>query len=128
MIEPGTEFIVAGNVALNIGGNGEPTTLIAAGTAAAPIVFRGEHDTPGYWNGIEFRRSATPECKLEHVEIRDAGKAGSAALRLATSVAVTHTTIANGAGAGIEKEQDDGRDYVSSNMFVGMPGGAVIDD
>ena len=126
-IEPGAQFIVGGDVSFVVGSGGDPATLIAVGTQAKPIVFRGERDLPGYWEEIEVLTQVGDDTRIDHVEIRNAGKANSAALRLRKSISVTNTMIAHSAGAGIMRPAEAARDYSATNTFVDVAGGDVVD-
>jgi hypothetical protein len=77
-IEPGTNFVVAADKFIEIGWNSNPAKLVAVGSSASPITFRGEQDTAGSWAGIVYRASATGDGKFEHVQIINAGKTGKA--------------------------------------------------
>lgn len=68
-ISPGATIIMCAGAALEIE---DPGALYAVGTAAEPIVIKGETQTPGFWDGIAVR-SNNPENKLDYVTIQDAG-------------------------------------------------------
>ena len=69
-IEPGTEiWIGAGGNSIYVEYN---STLVANGTAAEPIVFRGVNATPGYWRGINVY-SDSPGTIFSNCEISDCG-------------------------------------------------------
>jgi hypothetical protein len=125
-IAPGTEFIMGGDVQLEIGWNSGIATLTAVGTPSEPIAFVGEQNTAGYWTGIVFQRNATATCRMDYVTIANAGAAGSAALVLERAVPVTNSTIRSSAGAGIEKTDADPSDYTVGNTFTDVAQGNVI--
>jgi hypothetical protein len=127
-IAAGTEFLMGGGVELEVGWNGGDATLIAVGTSGEPIVFVGEQDTAGYWDGIVFNESATADSALDYVTIENAGLAGSAALRLERAIPVTNATIRSSAGAGIAKIAADATDYTATNTFTDVAQGSVITD
>ena len=95
----------------------EGGSLTALGSAAQPIVFRGEQETPGFWRGV--RASALSRLQLENVGVYNGGAAAgqtslvdSAALRVgtnsraqpdpvATDVSMTAVTVSGSAADGL---------------------------
>ncbi len=51
--------------------------LIAVGTQAEPITFTSSEQTTGFWDGINFVYSGSPQNKLEHVIIEYGGTAAN---------------------------------------------------
>lgn len=107
-------------------------SLTAAGTASAPIVFRGFEPTAGYWDGVELYGSNSVDNRFEYVTIRGGGAEGSASdadLRLGsnTRVSVTNCTIADSAGWGVwvGREVSVNADLETANTFSGNALGNV---
>jgi hypothetical protein len=71
-IEEGAEFIGQPGGGLLIRTDG---SLVAKGTSAAPIVFRGEEDVRGYWVGISIE-SNTNRNELAYVTVKNGGERG----------------------------------------------------
>lgn len=69
-IAPGVVICAKPGVEIKINANG---SLNATGTAAQPIVFKGDQPTAGYWTGIIFSYSNSPNNKLIHCTVSDAG-------------------------------------------------------
>ena len=68
-IEPGAILRFASNSGIRVETD---SVLVAAGTAAEPIVLRGATSVPGSWFGL-FVTSNRPENALSHVVLEDAG-------------------------------------------------------
>ncbi|HKP57531.1 MAG TPA: hypothetical protein VJV78_12455 [Polyangiales bacterium] len=120
-IEPGTEFMFISGVpaGMNVGWNGNKTKLVAQGTAAAPIIFRGEKDGLGTWTGVEFGGAASTESKLDHVDFRNAGVKTDAA------ITITNSSFSPSADFAILKQEDNPTDYAATNTFSGNAKGNV---
>src|SRR5690625_2723630 len=71
-IEPGAVFEFENESGLELN---EGSTLVAAGTETAPILFTGVEKTPGFWKGIWFYDSRNPNNLLEYVTIEYGGGA-----------------------------------------------------
>ncbi len=153
-VDPGVNIRVSsgGNVLLNTRrttaspdvdtSNG---TLIAVGTAAAPITFEGATATAGSWRGIVFRAAPTAASRLDYVTVAHAGgpsqansfhcdpagkgafsKNEDAALALYGAPAspfVTHSTFRDSAGDGIDHAYSAAMvDLLPSNTFSALAG------
>jgi len=68
-IEPGATFIMCAGASITIE---ETASINAVGTASNPIVFKGETETAGFWEGISIK-SNNPNNKLHFVTVKDAG-------------------------------------------------------
>ncbi|HTV25586.1 MAG TPA: hypothetical protein VMG12_43120, partial [Polyangiaceae bacterium] len=79
-IQPGTHVVFAADAQLEVGWNSSAATLLANGTAAAPITFCGEAGDPGYWKGLLIQNNVTSNSVLEHALIADAGGVAQALL------------------------------------------------
>jgi hypothetical protein len=120
-------------------------TLIAVGTAAAPIVFEGVTQTPGSWRGLVFRAAPTPASRLDYVTVAHAGGASQAnsfhcapmglgaysttedaALALfgpPSSAFVTHSTFRASAADGIDHAYSAAMvDLLATNLFDAIAG------
>jgi hypothetical protein len=68
-VEPGVTFIMCSGASIEVTNSG---ALKAIGTAAAPIVFKGEVASSGYWDGIRIS-SNNPNNQFDHVMVSDGG-------------------------------------------------------
>ena len=75
-VKPGSTILFNENAGLKIYGG----ALKSAGTAKEPILFTGEHNTSGYWEGITFENSNNPNNEIGYTTIEYAGGNGRAAL------------------------------------------------
>lgn len=66
---PGTTLVFDQDTGISVSGHG---ALVAEGSAADPVVFKGASAIPGYWKGIVFTDADSFDNKLIHAEIRDA--------------------------------------------------------
>ncbi|MDB4990278.1 MAG: putative Ig-like domain protein [Myxococcaceae bacterium] len=133
VIAAGTDFVMNTDVLLTIGWNSGKSSLIAKGTAAAPITFSGLAPTAGSWAGIVVDGAVLSTTAFDYVQISHAGAAGKAALELKAPnppsnppVAVTHSTFTLSAGYGIlHATAVTSPDYSVTNTFVSCSAGAV---
>lgn len=96
VVEPGFELVCRPDCNLTIDDAG---SFNAVGTAAMPIIIRGEQSTQGYWNGMYLDGTSTLN-KLDHVKITDGGRekpfgAAGAKANLYISQFTTNLTISN---------------------------------
>ena len=68
-IAPGTTITFGSGAALMV----NQGTVIAEGTESAPIVFTGQDDIPGFWQGLVFYRASSTQNVLSHVVVEFAG-------------------------------------------------------
>lgn len=120
-LTPGTLFVALGDVGLDFGKDDSASKIIAVGTAAAPIRFKGEGHAAGYWKGISVGTLVTGS-SFDYVEVSDGG---GACLTLFSSQSVTHSKLSNCQGYGILKTSADARDYVTGNTFDTVGTGGV---
>jgi hypothetical protein len=111
-----------------VGWNGNAAKLSAIGIEDAPIVFRGERDSAGYWAGIVYRASASADSTFQYVQFLDAGKADEAALRLERSITVDKCSFSKSEGYGILKQPGDATPYEMANAFDAVARGDVGND
>ena len=69
-LEPGVMFVFGDDAGVLVQGSG---ALKAVGTPQAPILFTGEQNAQGYWEGISYYESGSRDNVLEYVEVRDGG-------------------------------------------------------
>lgn len=102
--ESGNEFIMApaGKV-LTVGGS-----MQVLGTALEPVIFRGEQDGRGSWDGI---RVQGPGSNFDYMKLINAG------LQLDSPTRVTNSSFSGSTTFGITKRATDMTDYMSTNVF-----------
>jgi hypothetical protein len=112
-IAPGSEFVfISGyKYGFQIGEFNTKAKLTAVGTASAPIIFRGEKDEAGSWNGISITGSASLDSRIDHVQVIDAG------MSLSVAIPVTNSSFMRSPGYGIQKAAADTSDYATTNTF-----------
>lgn len=120
-VEPGVEFVAqSGNPYLfEIGWSANEVTFTARGTAAAPIIFRGDKDDVGTWKGIMIGRGVSPLSVFDHIDVRNAG------LTTAAQVTIQNSSFSKSPGFGIVKNADNMTDYAATNTFVANAQGDV---
>lgn len=104
-IAPGAEFVVAAGKNVITTGSG---TITAKGSAAKPIVFRGEKDASGSWGGIVVQNAGNT---FSHVNVFNAG------LNLRKPADVTYCRFSGSPTYGITKDPSDMTDYEETNTF-----------
>ena len=124
-IAAGTQFVMTADADIEFGWNGNSATIIAEGTAEAPIRFTGLDTTAGYWLGLTVGTNVLSASKLDYVEVSHGGSTGGACLTVHTPIDVTHSTFATCTGYGILKDADDVNSYVDTNTFTAMGAGDV---
>lgn len=114
-IEPGTFIVTQPAFRLEIGADGGPATIIAAGTGARPIVFESAGSA---WHGVVVAASASSASVFRYAHFNRAGSNMSgAALTLRRPVSVTYSRFVNVYGYGIRRANDDENDYLTTNSF-----------
>ncbi len=120
-IEAGTTLQMASDAWIEVGWNSAMASITAVGTAANPIVFRGVNDVAGSWDGILIGAMVSSSSKLDHVQILNGGKAGSAALRLnRAAFDVKNTRLSKSSGWCIERVAGDATDYATGGNTFDM--------
>ena len=76
-ILPGITLEFDNGVGIEVG-DSDASTLIADGTAAAPILFTGVNKVAGAWNSIEFEFTQSPLNSISHATIEYAGSENGA--------------------------------------------------
>jgi hypothetical protein len=132
-LEPGVTVISAPGVRIHIG-ESAPGAIRAAGTAAEPITFKGETDTPGSWIGIAVWYYADPSTLFDHVIVADAGGPyhvlGSFHFYKDIGPVIRNSVIRNSAGCGviIVNQPTWSTDFTApalGNTFTDNAGGSV---
>lgn len=93
--------------------------LKAVGTAAEPIVFKGDTETKGFWQGIAIK-STNPNNILSYVTVKDAGTYWAwenANVFVTGSLAMDHSTISNSNDVGLYVANNAQLGNFSSNSF-----------
>ena len=91
-IAPGTRVLFEPGSELDVGYNGTKPTLIADGTAAAPISFCGVRDEPGSWGKLRFRSAVAGESVLRNVLVANGGR-DDAALQVDADMMVDNVQV-----------------------------------
>ncbi len=113
-IEPGVTMVFNENTGVEIW---DDARLNAVGTADDPIIFTGEEEIAGYWQGVYYNSSNSTDNVLEHVTIEYGGGESfsygdSANLALGTwsgavRVSLDNVTLANSDSLGIWVDDED---------------------
>jgi hypothetical protein len=89
----GVEYRFSSTASIDIGWNNSNPELQLNGTEAAPIVFRGDEDQKGFWNGILIEGAIKPASSLNYVRIQHAGGSNTPPLKLLTPVTLNNVTL-----------------------------------
>lgn len=116
-IAAGSHFIMSADADIEFGWNGNTATIIAEGTAAAPIRFTGLDEVAGYWGGLIIGTNVLSASKLDYVEV---SHAAASCLRVQSSIDVTNSTFSNCTGFGILKDAEDPNLYTETNTFTAV--------
>jgi hypothetical protein len=116
-IAAGTHFIMSADSDIEFGWNGNSATIIAEGTAAAPIRFTGLDPVAGYWGGLIIGTNVVSASKLDYVEV---SHGADYCLRVQNPIPVTNSTFSTCTGAGILKDADDTALYTDTNTFTAV--------
>lgn len=100
-IAPGTEIFAEADTALNLGWSNAASTIVADGTAAAPIRFCGRVAEAGFWHGITVGPNVTSDSILRNVLVAEAGGDGVAALDLDADVLVDNVQVVSAGAVGV---------------------------
>jgi hypothetical protein len=122
-IDPGAEVVAAQSVRLVVRDGG---VLVAEGTESAPVVFRGEQEVAGYWEGIEVDSGAAGS-RLVYTHIAHGGGGGWANvyLRNGATVALRNGTLRDSSTYGVVGESDASFTEFATNSFADNEQGAV---
>jgi hypothetical protein len=120
-VEPGVEFVFkSGNpYVFSIGWNSSEVMFSAQGTAAQPIIFRGEKDDVGTWKGLSIGRAVSTNSIFDHIAVKNAG------LYTAAQVTIQNSSFSKSPGFGIAKASAITTDYAATNTFASNTQGDV---
>ncbi len=102
-IQPGVEVRFDANAQFVLGTQGK-ATLIARGTAAAPIRFTANSSStaPGQWDGIQFHPNSSAASVLEYCTIEYAGQPSFGGVQIyGARPTIRYSTIRKSAGPGV---------------------------
>lgn len=116
-IAAGTHFVMTADADIEFGWNGGSATIVARGTASAPIQFAGVDATAGFWEGLIVGTQVLSSSAFEYVEIADAGPS---CLTLQRDLSVTNSSFSRCETYGITKPDDDLTNYELTNTFTLM--------
>lgn len=120
-LSPGATLSFDPIVQLDVGygGSNPAGTLVAQGTAAAPIAFTADSASPtaGYWAGIEFDGGANH--KMQNCTVSYAGNGNQAAVRVLTgsALSLTDSTISDSKAAGLQVDGNSSLASFAANTF-----------
>jgi hypothetical protein len=118
---PGAEFVfVSGyRYMFELGWNGNRVKFKVAGTPTQPVIFRGQNDEPGAWDGIVVRPSVSTDSSVDYLQVRNAP------LTLGVPIPVSSSSFSGSATFGIVKSSSDMSDYRATNTFSGNAQGDI---
>jgi len=113
-IGPGAELVFQSGYryVFEAGWNGNRVKLKVAGTAAEPVIFRGQSAEPGSWEGFVVRAGVSTDSSIDYLQVRNAP------LKLDLPIAVTNSSFSDSATYGIVKSKNDTTDYHPTNTFA----------
>jgi len=123
-IQPGTTIVVDTGRTIDFGWNSGGATVLAAGTASAPIRFCGSTATPGNWGTLMLEQTVTTDSVLENVLVSDAGgvvAGGSTALQIDSAVTVNNVQVRNSGADGVWAE-----DFHAGSAALSVEGAAGV--
>lgn len=120
-IEPGTRLTFEQDGQLWIE---EASALVADGTCEEPIVFTGEQETRGFWDGIGFSNADRVESSLSYCVVEYAGgndyswapQPCNVVVFNGSRVAIDHCTLRQSAGFGVAFSGDSEVDSFEENV------------
>ncbi|WP_439026848.1 hypothetical protein [Haloarchaeobius sp. DT45] len=128
-VDAGTRLTFAQDAQLRVR---EGSTLKAVGTCGSPVVFTGEQQTRGYWNGIVFDES-DQQNELAYAVVEYGGgdkytwapaAANLAATRNAR-VSISHSAFRESAAFGVAFSNDSSVDAFEQNVVTANESGAA---
>lgn len=127
-ISPGATIIMCAGATLEIK---DPGAIHAVGTASDPIVFKGETEAAGFWEGIAIR-SNNPENKMDFVTVKDAGsywgfEYSNVFVPDNGRLEITNSTISNSDANGLFINTGASITAFSNNAFTNNSTGLIID-
>lgn len=136
-IEQGVEYVLADDTYLEVGWNDEPASLFCLGTSDAPVVFRGEGEGTGLFEGLIIQDTATAASTLENVELHGGGANDAPPLAIRAAIHVVNVVVTDSASAveiaaaGLASDSenltitgcDEAPIRVAPNALVSLPSG-----
>lgn len=127
VIEEGVVLEFAEQVQFTVATGGR---LTVSGTQANPVIFRGQQDVSGFWQGVQIQ-SRGVDNTVDYLTVENAGSdawlggavnAALGAIYMDTGSGQTFTglVVRNGAGNGILARSDDVELAISSSTITGM--------
>lgn len=122
-LSPGVIIVFSADTGLSFSAN---QVLVAAGTAVDPILLTGAVAQRGYWKGITFSGTLTPDSVLDYVTVEYAGSTKAdreaAAVKMTADsrgvrASITHTTLRESQGWGL---------FLGGSAVLGAFGGNVL--
>jgi len=122
-IEAGADFIFADGARIDVEENG---IIKAVGTATEMITFKGEVETPGYWNGI-YIISNNPANELTFIEVAHGGGSyyANVYVRYTGQLKLTNSNLHDSATYGLYVEKG-GQVTLDSNTYSNNPDGDEV--
>ncbi|WP_254280322.1 right-handed parallel beta-helix repeat-containing protein [Haloarcula marina] len=130
-VEPGTRVVFAQNTALHVE---EDSALSAVGTCGDPIVFTGEQQTRGYWDGIQLIEADQTPSELAYCVVEYGGgdrftwapAAGNVAVVDGARTSITNSVVRESAGYGVVLDSNVIVDGFSENVLTANESGAAF--
>lgn len=126
-VAAGAQLVFDAGAGLRIQGG----AIVVEGTETAPVIFRGDVASPGYWEGFVVAND-NPNNRFNHAHFRDGGAGESAEFSggLESNVVLTidgragfsHCEFRNALGAGLRLNQGARLSEFRSNVFGGNGG------
>ena len=125
-LTPGTTFIMGVDTSWDFGWSSATVKVTAVGTNEDPIVFVGDSESPGSWEGIRIGRNVSSDSAFRHVHISHGGGGEQANLwLLRTGFDITESVLTESATYGISTDGADPTDYAADNDLSGNALGAI---
>lgn len=124
-IEAGTELTFAQDVGFEVGAN---AGLVIAGTAEAPVTFKGLEQERGYWKGLRFNDSDSPQNSISHLTLTHAGSsawtgdpASSGGIYISgenNNLEISDSTFSENAAVAVHAQGGDSDVTIASSSFT----------
>lgn len=126
--EAGVVTHVSSDSNIEFGWNGQDATLVVAGLAGDPVVFRGEDEDPGYWRRMVIRDNVRSNSSIQHMVLQHAGADDLYGLLVLAAIPISDLTLeANDRGVFIESQGlGEGSERWTISGTVNEPLGADI--
>jgi len=129
-VEPGTRVVFAQNTDLTVE---EDSALSAVGSCGSPIVFTGEQQTRGYWDGIQLYEADQLLSELTYCIVEYGGGdrftwapvAGNIVVLEGARASITNSAVRESAGYGVVLDSDVTVDAFTDNVVTANDDGAA---